>query len=306
MLRSVSGELTLFCKILFFVCILIAPVAGTVIVLQNRDRDQAQRNAPLQTIQSYLRATYARDYRQAYRFISAADQSFRDENSYVYAQEEFTGFTARVAGTLADFMKLKVIEEVSDGDRAKIKVDYSVPSPEDVSSLVFNWDSHKLHSLSPAEQKRLLNTLVERKRSGRLIAIQGHETFELIREGDTWKIFQNWGSGTKVKIETIPDVKSDVDVKVSQNEIMVKDREPFQVNLKLKNRGREGVVLALRHRVEPMIAADDLEMIECGLGRPVALGPGSEQEFSMAYILSESTRKSVRDLTLIYAFETKQ
>jgi len=306
MLRSISRALILSCKNLSFVCILIAPVAGAVIYLQNREHDQAQRNAPLAIIQSYLRATYARDYRQAYRFISAADQRFRDEKSYVHAQEEFTGFTARVAGTLADFMELKVIEEVSDGDRAKIKIDYSVPSPEDVSSLVFDWDSHKLNSLSPTEQKQLLNTLVARKRNESLIAIQGQETFELIREGDTWKIFQDWGAGTKVKIETVLAEKYEVDVTLLQNEIMVKEKEPFQVNLKLKNRGRERVVLALRHRVEPMIAADDLEMIECGLGRPIALGPGSEQEFSMAYILSESTRKSVRDLTLTYVFETKK
>jgi hypothetical protein len=109
-----------------------------------------------------------------------------------------------------------------------------------------------------------------------------------------------------VKIETVLAEKYEVDVTLLQNEIMVKEKEPFQVNLKLKNRGRERVVLALRHRVEPMIAADDLEMIECGLGRPIALGPGSEQEFSMAYILSESTRKSVRDLTLTYVFEIKK
>ena len=308
MLPSVGSKLILFCRNICFLSILIAPFLGAVIYFQNRDRerDQAQRNAPLQTIQSYLRATYARDYRQAYRFISAADQSFLDETSYVHAQEQFTGFTARLAGRLADFMELKVIEEVSDGDRLKVKVDYSVPSPEDVSSLVFNWDSQKLHSLSPAERKQLLNRLVARKRSGSLVSLQGHETFELIREGDSWKIFQGWSAGIRVKIETVLAEKSDVDVKLSQNEIIVKEKEPFQVNLKLKNRGRQGVILALHHRVEPLIAADDLEMIECGLRRPIALRPGSEQDFSMAYILSQSTRKNVRDLTLTYAFEIKK
>jgi hypothetical protein len=306
MLRSVSSELTLLCKTVFFVCILIAPVAGAVIYLQNREHDQAQRNAPLETIQSYLRATYARDYREAYRFISAADQRVRDETSYVQAQGEFTGFTAQLAGTLADFIDLQVIEQSSDGERAKIKVGYSIPSAEDVSSLVFNWDSEKLNSLSQAEQKQLLSTLVERKRSGSLIAIGGLETFELTREGNGWRIFHDWAAGTKVKVRTIFAATSGIDVQSLQNEIIAKGDEPFQVNLRLKNRGTQRMMLAIRHLVEPPSAADELQMIECGVTRPIALGAGSEQEFSMAYMLSESTRRSVRDLTLTYAFEIKQ
>lgn len=292
-----------FRKTLLFALILLAPIALATVYLQNRRPDQGQKNAPLTIIQSYLRATYARDYRQAYRLISAADQRVRDETSYVQAQGEFTGFTAQVAGTLADFIDLQVIEQSSDGEHAKIKVGYSVPSPEDVSSLVFNWDSEKLNSLSPAEQKQLLSTLVARKRTGSLIAIQGHETFELTREGNGWRIFQDWASGTKVKVQTIFAETSDIDVKFLQNEIIAKGEEPFQINLKLKNRGTERVVLAMRHLVEPLSAADELQMIECGVRRPIALGPGSDQEFSMAYILSESTRRSVRDLTLTYAFE---
>ena len=304
MLRSFSMELMVSRKTLLFVLIVIAPLALATVYLQSRD--QARRSSPLAVIQSYLRAIYARDYRAAYRFISAADRRVRDETSYVQAQGEFTGFTAQVAGTLADFMDLNVIEQTSQGDRAKIKVAYSVPAPEDVSPLVFNWDSEKLNSLSLAEQKRLLNALVAQKRSGNLIAIQGHETFELIREGNGWRIFQDWAAGTKVKLQAVLAERSNVDIRLSQNEVFAKGEEPFQVNLKLKNLGRQRIVLTMRHLVEPARAADDLEMIECGLTRPVALAPGSEQEFSMAYLLSESTRKSVRGLTLTYAFEVKK
>ena len=46
----------------------------------------------------------------AYGYISAADQRVRDEDSYVQGQGEFTGFTARLAGKLADFMDLNLID----------------------------------------------------------------------------------------------------------------------------------------------------------------------------------------------------
>jgi hypothetical protein len=305
MLRSVSRELTLFCKSLL-VCVLVAPLTCAVIYSQKRALDETQKNAPLTVIRSYLRATYARDYGQAYRLISAADQRFRDEKSYVHGQQEYTGFTARLAGKLADFMEVKVIEEVLIGDRARITVEYRVPSPGDLSSLVFNWDSRKLNSLSAAEQTQLLETLRARKQSGQLVEVQGHETLELTREGNAWRIFQDWSAGIRVKFEAAGAEASDVDIKLSQSEIIAKGNEPFQINLKLRNRGSQPVVLALRHRVEPEIAANELEMIECGVGRRLALGPGSEQEFSMAYMLGESIRESLRDLTLTYAFEIEK
>jgi hypothetical protein len=303
MFQFVSTNLMVSRKSLLLVLILVAPIAFATAHIQKRGREQTKTNAPLAVIQSYLKATYARDYRAAYGYLSAADQTVRDEKSYVQAQGEFTGFTAQLAGTLANFMYLKVTEESSHGHRAKIKVDYSVPAPEDVSSLVLDWDSEKLNSLSAAEQTLLLDALAARQRSGNLITIQGHETFELIREGNAWKIFQGWSAGTKVKVHTLLAGRSDVDIKLSQNEIFTRGEEPFQVNLKIKNRGRERLVLAMRHLVEPSQAADYLEMIECGLGRSVVLNPGTEQEFSMAYLLNESVRKNVRDLALTYAFE---
>jgi Cytochrome c oxidase assembly protein CtaG/Cox11 len=304
--QFVSTNLMVSRKSLLLVLILLAPIALATVHIHKRGREQTKTNAPLAVIQSYLKATYARDYRAAYGYLSAADQTVRDEKSYIQAQGEFTGFTAQLAGTLANFMDLKLTEESAHGDRAKIKVDYSVPAPEDVSSLVLDWDSEKLNSLSAAEQTLLLDALTARQRSGNLITIQGHETFELIREGNAWKIFQGWAAGTKVKVHTLLAGRSDVEIKLSQNEIFTRGEEPFQVNLKIKNRGKERLVLAMRHLVEPSQAADYLEMIECGLGRPVVLNPGTEQEFSMAYLLNESVRKNVRDLALTYAFEVNK
>ena len=288
------------------VLILFAPTALITVHLDDRGTRQTAANDPLAVVRSYLKATYARDYRTAYGFISAADQRVRAEDSYVHGQGEFTGFTARLAGKLADFMDLNLIDESSEGDRSKIKVEYSVPASEDVSALVWDWNSEKLNSLSTREQALLLDALAERKRSGNLPRIQGHETFELIREGNAWKIFNDWAGGTKVKVHTVLAERSDVEIKLLQQEIITRGEEPFQVNLKINNRGRQRVVLAMRHLIEPTEAADYLEMIDCGLGQRVVLEAGTQQEFSMAYLLEKSVRKNFRDLALTYAFEVKK
>ncbi|HEX6173237.1 MAG TPA: cytochrome c oxidase assembly protein [Candidatus Binatia bacterium] len=287
------------------VLILFAPLALIAVHVHERGRRQTEAKDPLAVIRSYLKATYARDYRAAYGYISAADQRVRDASSYAQGQGELTGFTARLARTLADFMDLKLIDESSAGDRLKIKVEYSVPTPEDVSSLVWEWNSEKLNSLSTEEQIVLLDMLAARNRSGNLTRIQGHETFKLIREGNAWRIFHDWAAGTKVKVQTALAGRSDVEIKLLQQEIITSGEEPFQINLKINNRGSQRVVLAMRHLIEPPQATDYLEMIDCGLGRAVVLEAGTEQEFSMAYLLEPSVRKNFRDLALTYAFEVK-
>jgi len=307
--RQISGSVPKVVTVLrktLLVLILFAPTALITVHLDDRGPRQTAANDPLAVVRSYLKATYARDYRTAYGYISAADQRVRAEDSYVQEQGEFTGFTARLAGKLADFMDLNLIDESSEGDRSKIKVEYSVPSSEDVSALVWDWNSEKLNSLSTGEQALLLDALAERKRSGNLPRVQGHETFELIREGNAWKIFNDWAGETKVKVHTVLAERSDVEIKLLQQEIITRGEEPFQVNLKINNRGRQRVVLAMSHLIEPTEAADYLEMIDCGLGQRVVLAAGTQQEFSMAYLLEKSVRKNFRNLALTYAFEVKK
>ena len=307
--RQISGFLPKVLTVLrktLLVLILLIPMASITLHLHDRGRQQTEANAPLAVIRSYLKATYARDYRAAYGYFSAADQRVRDESSYVQGQGEFTGFAARLAGKLADFMDLKLTEEFADDARKKIKVEYSVPAAEDVSSLVWGWNAQKLNSLSPAEQTLLLDELAARNRSGGLARIQGQETFELVREGNAWKIFHDWANGTKVKVLTVLAEKSDVEIKPLQKEIITKGEEPFQVNLKINNRGSQRVVLTMRHLLEPPHAADYLEMIDCGLGQHVVLEGGTQQEFSMAYLLDPSVRKNFQELALTYEFEVKK
>ena len=160
--------LTVLCKVLL-ILILFAPTAFITVHLHDQVRQQTEANDPLAVIRSYLKATYARDYRAAYSYISAADQRVHDEDRYVQGQGEFTGFTARLAGTLANLMAVKLREEISDGARKKINVEYSVPTAEDVSSLVWEWNAGKLNSLSTEEQTLLLDAVAARQRTGNLV-----------------------------------------------------------------------------------------------------------------------------------------
>lgn len=289
-------------KTLLLTTVVAALLALAALYLPEHGQKEVKDGA-LTVVQSFLRATYARDYRAAYRFLSSADQRVRDETGYIQAQGAFSGFTLEVASKLAEFMELSVIDRSGDNQRQMVKVAYSVPSPQDLSPMVFGWDSEKLNSLSPPERKQLLDTLAARKKDGALITLSGQETFELVREDKVWKVFKNWAAGTKIRLTTTLPDNSDIDVRLSHKEIITTGDEPFQINIQIANRGNQTVVMTMGHVVEPLEAADEMEMIECGLSRPMTLEPGREQEFSMAYLVSEITRKSIREFTVTYAFE---
>ena len=48
---------------------------------------------PMQVISAYLRATYARDFAEAYRYVSNEDRKIRDLNRYVRERGAYSGFT---------------------------------------------------------------------------------------------------------------------------------------------------------------------------------------------------------------------
>ena len=60
---------------------------------------------PKLVIQAYVRATYARDYIDAYRYISAADQRVKDVNRYAQQRGAFVGQALQVTRKLASSMK---------------------------------------------------------------------------------------------------------------------------------------------------------------------------------------------------------
>ena len=131
---------------------------------------------PIDVVKAYLKASYARDYQNAYRYISSQDQLVWNEKSYASQSESFTGFALELAQTLAASMEVWVIEKQLGPDRAHYKIGYRVPTADELSSLLFDWDPDKLNALSRPRQEQLLETLGKMKKDGKMIMIEGQET----------------------------------------------------------------------------------------------------------------------------------
>ena len=241
---------------------------------------------PIDVVRAYLKASYARDYQNAYRYISPQDQRVWNEKSYASHSGSFTGFALELAQILADSMEVWAIDEKKGFDRAHYKIAYRVPTADELSSLLFDWDPDKLNALSRPRQEQLLETLRKMKRDGKMIMIEGQESIDLVSDKGSWKVFLDWASGIKVTLKA-DSTSSELEAGFVKNELVVKKDEAFQIDLKVKNRGRRPIVARIVHQVEPREMENHIDMIACGALRPLALQPGEVQEISSAYLIKD-------------------
>ncbi|MGH7798625.1 MAG: hypothetical protein ACREQ2_27475 [Candidatus Binatia bacterium] len=254
----------------------------------------------LDVVRAYLRATHARDFRSAYNYISSADQKIRDEETYVKSQESFDGFALELARKLAADLQVRVIEHDASTAKTRLEVAYQVPTGDEISGQLFDWNRSKLNALPPSAQQRLAGALDDVKKQGKMTSLEGRQTFRLVREKNGWKIFLDWASRARVIFKSLVPRTGELEVQFARNDFLVAMNDPFQIDFTLKNRSARPIVARLNHLIEPRRFADNVEMIACGSLAPARLDPGEIREAFSSYILGGVSAKS--RLSIVYEF----
>jgi len=135
-------------------------------------------------IRNYVRATYARDFVAAYRFISAEDRKVRDVNRYVQQRGPYGGFILDAARKLSEFIEVEILNAQESPRGVRMAIKYRVPDPQRIAPLLLSWDPRRLNSLPAAERKQIIDALDKRQQEGSLEMSEGQEIFELIREAN--------------------------------------------------------------------------------------------------------------------------
>jgi Cytochrome c oxidase assembly protein CtaG/Cox11 len=258
---------------------------------------------PARVIQAYLRATYARDFIEAYRLISAQDRQVRDLNRYVQFRGAFSGFILQAAKTISDAVEIELLEQKKIGDRLHLLVRYRVPDAKKIAPLLLNWDPYRLNSLTAGERDQLLTVLDGKRRDGSLEMIDGEARFALVREENEWRVFLNWASGVKIPLSVDLSKAAGLEVSLSDREIGVLPGEIFEILLKVKNKTNDAITARIGHLVEPKDSAEYLDVVQCGFLLPVTIPAAMEQEYSGIYLLRGNFPEEARQLELKYDFD---
>src|SRR5262245_6752743 len=143
------------------------------------------------------------------------------------------------------------------------------------------------------------------KMEGNMIMIEGQETIDLVSDRGGWKVFLDWASGIKVTLKVDLASSSELDARFVQSELIVKKDEPFQIDLKIKNRSTRPIVARIVHHIEPRDMENHLDMIACGALRPLALQPADVQQISSAYLIQDGIRAGEKiDITYEFKLES--
>jgi hypothetical protein len=253
-------------------------------------------------VRSYLRATYARDFVAAYRFISAEDRNVRDMNRYVQQRGPYSGFILDAARKLGEFIEVEILNAQESPRGVRVAIKYRVPDPQKIAPLLLDWDARRLNSLPATGRRQIIDALDKRQHEGSLAMSEGQEIFELIREANEWRVFLNWQAGVKIPLKLDLSKSPDLDVVLSKNEFVVQPGDLFEIVLRIKNRTQQPMTVRIGHLVEPSTIADYLDFVQCGFLLPVTVQPDKEQEFSGTYMLRGSLPEGVRGLNLTYDF----
>ena len=279
-------------------------LAGALLALSSLNVDSAaaaDQKEAVSTLDRYVRATYARDYEEAYSHIATPDQRLKDRASYIRDRGPFSGFTLAIARVLASYIEINPLEiRVIDG-QARIKIKFQVPDAGRLGPMLRDWDSEQLEGLSDIERQALLAGIDELRRNRAIPMIEGEDVFELNKEGASWKIVLNWASPVNVAFQTSIPSSVPIEARLARSDVATRPGEIFKVVLKVKNTGQEQLFARIGHLVDPHGIRDYLELVECGFLLPVRLAPGKEEEFVSTYLLRKNLPEGVRQLNVTYA-----
>jgi len=280
----------------FLVALLLSSATLSAAELKQPSRD------PEIVLKAYLRATYARDFADAYRYISTADRKIRDLDRYVQQRGSFNGFALEISRKLSEAIAFELARRDENPYRIQFVAKYQVPDPKKLASWLLNWDAYRLNSSSAAERKQILDRIEKSTQSASLPMSAGEETFELVRENGEWRVFLNWAAGVKIPFRLDLSKSADLDVSLSKTEIVIQPGDLFEIVLRIKNRTDQPLAARIGHLVEPTHVADFLDFVQCGFLLPVTIAPGKEEQFSGTYLLRGSLPEGVRQLSLTYDF----
>ena len=280
--------------------LLILPAA---FLYSNSSPEHSHQTGPFNTVEAYLKNSYARDFKKAYRYISRGDRQLKAERVYVREKGSFSGFPLTVTRKLAQFIELRPLETVREQDgQMRVKVEAKYPDANSLSAILLEWDEERLNALPTSMQRDILSKLDQMDREGEIKTIVGEEEFTLVKEGTSWRVYLDWAAGIRVSYDAVVPAESIEAVPVNKS-TTIRPNELFTISYRVKNRTAQAISTRITHRIEPDELSQHLDIIDCALLLPVELRPGEESEFSTTYLVRGDLPEGTKELNVTYDFQ---
>jgi Cytochrome c oxidase assembly protein CtaG/Cox11 len=282
--------------------ILILPAA--FLYSKNNSPQHSVQAEPFNTVEAYLKNSYARDFKKAYRYISLGDRQLKSERVYVREKGSFNGFPLAVTRKLSEFIELRPLEASREQDgQMRVKVEAKYPDANSLSAILLDWDEERLNALPSSMQRDILSTLDQMNRAGEIKTIEGEEEFTLVKEGTSWRVYLDWAAGIRVSYDAVVPPTESIEAVPVNKTTTIRPSELFTIAYRVKNRTAQTISTRITHRIEPDELSEHLDIIDCALLLPVELRPGEESEFSTTYMVRGDLPEGIKEFNVTYDFQ---
>lgn len=288
-------------KFVYILAALLLLAAPTLYLL--KAPRQPELSNPQRNFAEYIKAAYARDFKKAYGYVSSEDMKHKTEQTYLMERGTFSGFTLAITRKLSRFVTAEPLDSQVDEARARVKLKLRYPDANSLSQLLLDWDEDKLNALSQAEQKKILASIDQMKRAGKISYIEGEEEATLVKEDGQWKLFLNWAAGVEVNFAVAVPESAGIEAKPLTETTRIRRNEPFIIVFRVKNLSPQRIQTRINHIVEPKDVSQYLRLFECALLIPVRLDPGEERDFASMYMVDGDLPDNAKKLQVRYEFK---
>jgi hypothetical protein len=220
----------------------------------------------------------------------------------VQLRGKFNGFALEAAKKLSEFMEIDISQKPVPPNRIQAVARYKAPDPDKTRTLMRN--AYQLNLVPEPEQKQIIESIEKKARDGTLEMIAREETFDLVKEGDEWRIFFNWAAGIRIGFRALPVKTSEVEVSLSKDQLVMQPGGMFEIFLAIKNPSKKDSIVQVNHLLEPRDIAPYLDFVQCDVLEPVRVQAGKEQEYSATYLLRGNFPEGIHQVSLTYGFSS--
>jgi hypothetical protein len=256
---------------------------------------------PDEVSQAFFLDTYTHDFSSAWDRISSEDQAVMSKEEYLQDNPLPGVIEAALLEQLAAWGEFETVAIAStDPTTAIVSAHVRFPhsgQPE-VEELL-----NKASDLE-ADQTFLLQLLKALMEADQIKFQEENVSFELVSEGNRWRVAQHWGQTLTVRFDSAVSVDLPWDFYPTVDEISAPPGELITASYFARNRSEDVITAKAIHDVGPDGAARYFETIQCFCFTEQTLEPGEEREMVLQFRIDFFTPREFADIRNLYTFYT--
>lgn len=256
-------------------------------------------DSPEEVAERFFVETYTHDFSSAWDLVSTSDQAARPREQYLAEHPALTPAQSALYEQLAAWGEFQVLALVSSQpDRAVVTARISYPNNAQPEFERLTREANA----DDADDSALLSALEALHADDQLQFVEGEISFDLLREGNQWRIVQGWGAVVTIQLSAVVHGDLPWDFYPQASEIQAVPGELVKATYIARNRSERTITAKAIHEVGPPESLIYFQTIECFCFTEQTLAAGEEREMSLLFRIDLRIPAGLSEIRNRYTF----